>query len=149
MKSSDLDRIIKLANQIAEENAAVYGKQIKKSYIEKDFFRPDSFIRLAEGETDPSLAPPTAPTAPESTPGPGVNTKAQDNDAAGGVTLAAMARTPQGFEAYMGMLPDTRFYAPREIYRGQRVVDNARLQRALSGASDRLHQEIVDQQYKK
>lgn len=74
MKSSDLDRIIKLANQIAEENASVYGKQIKKSYIEKDFFRPDSFIRLAEGETDPSLEPPTPPSAPEPTPGSGTVT---------------------------------------------------------------------------
>jgi hypothetical protein len=55
MKSSDLNRLIKIANQIAEENASVYGKQIKKSYIEKDYFRPDSFIRLAEEETpDPT-----------------------------------------------------------------------------------------------
>ena len=67
----------------------------------------------------------------------------------GGVSIAAIARTPQGFESYMSMLPDSRFYDPREIYRGQRVVDNARVQRALSGASDRLHQQMVDQQYKK
>jgi hypothetical protein len=95
--------------------------------------------------------PQPAPTQPqpESAPGPAVNSRAPDNEAAGGVSIAAMARTPQGFESYMSMLPDSRFYDPREIYRGQRVVDNARVQRALSGASDRLHQQMVDQQYKK
>lgn len=93
--------------------------------------------------------PRAAETQSESAPGPAVNSQARDNDAAGGVTLAAMARTPQGFEAYMGAVPDARFYDPREIYRGQRVVDNARVQRALSGASDRLHQQMVDQQYRK
>ena len=93
--------------------------------------------------------PRTAEQPSEAAPGPAVNTRAQDNDAAGGVSIAAIARTPQGFEAYMSMLPDSAFYAPKEIYRNQRVVDNARVQRALSGASDRLHQQMVDQQYKK
>ena len=78
-----------------------------------------------------------------------VNTRVQDNDAAnGGVTLAAMAKQPQGFQAYMTALPDSAFYAPKEIYKNQRVVDNARAQRLLSGASDRLHQEMVESQYK-
>lgn len=91
----------------------------------------------------------TSESQPESAPGPAVNTQARDNDAAGGVSIAAMARTPVGFESYMGIMPDTKFYDPKEIYRGQRVVDNARVQRALSGASDRLHQEMVDQQYRR
>jgi hypothetical protein len=47
MKSSDLNRIIKVANQIAEENASVYEKQITKSYVEKEIFRPDSFIKIS------------------------------------------------------------------------------------------------------
>lgn len=93
------------------------------------------------------------PRLPEVTqdtkPGPAVNTQARDNDAASGVNIAAMARTPQGFEAYMGVVPDTKFYDPKEIYRGQRVVDNARVQRAMSGASDRIHQDMVNQQYRK
>lgn len=79
--------------------------------------------------------------------GPAVKRNVKDNDAAGGVTLASIARQPIGFEAYMGVLQDRPFYPPKEIYRGQRVVDNARAQRALSGASDRLHQQMVDQQY--
>lgn len=90
----------------------------------------------------PMMPPPTpAPT------GPSVNTRVKDNDAAGGVTIASIARQPQGFELYMGGMTDRPFYAPKEIYRGQRNVDNARAQRMLSGASDRLHQEMVDLQY--
>lgn len=88
-----------------------------------------------------------APLAPAPT-GPSVNTKAKDNDAAGGVSLASIAKQPQGFELYMGGMVDRPFYAPKEIYKGQKVVDNARAQRLLNGASDRLHQQMVDQQYK-
>jgi hypothetical protein len=79
--------------------------------------------------------------------GPTVNQKAQDNDAVGGVSIAQMARTPVGFEAYNIALKDVAFYAPREIYRNQRTVDNARALRQLG--SDRLHQEMVDQQYRR
>ena len=45
----------------------------------------------------------------------------------------------------MVALTDANFYAPKEIYRNQRTVDNARALRQL--ASDRLHQQMVDQQY--
>jgi hypothetical protein len=44
------------------------------------------------------------------------------------------------------IMPDVAFYAPREIYRNQVNVDNTRLLRGLG--SDRLHQEMVNQQYK-
>lgn len=76
-----------------------------------------------------------------------VNRNAPNNELAGGVSLDSMARTPQGFEAYMAGLVDRPFYAPREIYRGQRTVDNARAERFLNGASDALHQRMVEQQY--
>jgi len=79
--------------------------------------------------------------------GPTVNQKAQDNDAAGGVSIAQMARIPVGFEAYNIALKDVAFYAPKEIYRNQRTVDNARALRQLG--SDRLHQEMVEQQYRR
>lgn len=85
----------------------------------------------------------------ESKQGPSVNKNVKDNDAAGGVTIAAIAKQPIGYELYMGNLQDAQFYAPKEIYRNQRVVDNARAQRLLNGASDRLHQEMVDLQYNK
>lgn len=83
----------------------------------------------------------------ESKSGSSVNKNAKDNDAAGSVTIAAIAKQPIGYELYMGAMQDAPFYAPKEIYRNQRVVDNARAQRLLSGASDRLHQELVDLQY--
>jgi hypothetical protein len=72
----------------------------------------------------------------------------QPNELAGRVDIASMATQPAGYQAYSMMMPDVAFYAPREIYRNQRTVDNARAQRLLQGASDRLHQTMVDQQYK-
>jgi hypothetical protein len=74
-----------------------------------------------------------------------VKSNVQDNDAAAGVSIASIARTPVGFNTYMVALTDANFYAPKEIYRNQRTVDNARALRQL--ASDRLHQQMVDQQY--
>ena len=77
-----------------------------------------------------------------------VNRNVQPNELAGQVDLAPMATQPAGFQTYSFVLTDAQFYAPREIYRNQRTVDNARAQRMLQGASDRLHQIMVDQQYK-
>ena len=79
--------------------------------------------------------------------GPAVNQKAQDNDAAGGVSITQLARLPAGYEVYNVSLKDVAFYAPKEIYRNQKTVDNVRALRSL--ASDRLHQEMVDQQYRR
>ena len=75
-----------------------------------------------------------------------VNRNVQPNDLAGGVDLAAMTLQPKGFEAYSFTLRDAAFYEPKEVYKGQTVIDNARALRQLS--SDRLHKEMVDQQYK-
>lgn len=75
-----------------------------------------------------------------------VNKNAQPNELAGRVDIASMATQPAGYQAYSMMIPDVAFYAPREIYRNQVNVDNARLLRGLG--SDRLHQEMVNQQYR-
>jgi hypothetical protein len=77
-----------------------------------------------------------------------VNRNVQPNDLAGGVDLTAMATVPQGFNAYSFMIKDAAFYEPKEVYKNQKTVDNVRLLRGLTGGSDRLHQEMVDQQYK-
>jgi len=77
--------------------------------------------------------------------GPAVNQKAQDNDAAGGVSITQLARLPAGYEVYNVSLKDVAFYAPKEIYRNQKTIDNVRALRSL--ASDRLHQQMVEQQY--
>lgn len=71
----------------------------------------------------------------------------QSNELAGGVDIAAMATQPKGFDVYaLTIMKDSSFYAPKDIYGNQKTIDNARALRQLS--SDRLHQELVDQQYK-
>ena len=75
-----------------------------------------------------------------------VNRNVQPNDLAGGVDIATMATTPAGFNAYSIVLRDTAFYEPKEIYKGQRVVDNVQVLRQMS--SDSLHKRMVDMQYK-
>jgi hypothetical protein len=66
-----------------------------------------------------------------------------------GASLTAMAAVPQGYSAYsVQIIAQTPFYAPKEVYRNQRIVDNDNIRRGLNGRSDRLHQEIVDSQYK-
>jgi hypothetical protein len=76
-----------------------------------------------------------------------VNKNAQSNELAGGVDIAAINRLPVGFQNYSFMLTDAQFYAPKEIYRNQINVDNARALRQLS--SDRLHQQLIEQQYRR
>jgi hypothetical protein len=76
-----------------------------------------------------------------------VKSNVQDNDAAVGVSINSIARTPVGFNTYLIALNDAAFYSPKEIYRNQKTVDNVRALRQL--ASDRLHQEMVDLQYRK
>ena len=74
--------------------------------------------------------------------------KKQPNEAAaGGVSMDSFAKAPAGFDAYQTQLADASFYAPKEIYKGQVNVDNRRAMRALG--SDRLHQEMVRQQYRR
>jgi len=75
-----------------------------------------------------------------------VNRNVQPNDLAGSVDIASMATTPAGFNAYSIVLRDTAFYEPKEIYKGQRVVDNVQVLRQMS--SDSLHKRMVDSQYK-
>lgn len=44
-------------------------------------------------------------------------------------------------------LRDAAFYAPREIYRGQQTVDNRQALRGLG--TDQLHQQMIDQQWRR
>lgn len=96
------------------------------------------------------LATPPQP-APESNQkaGPSVRRGGAVEGMEGGPDPAALARAPLDFNQYLNsQLKDAQFYQSREIYRGQRTVDNARAQRFLNGASDVLHQRMVDQQYR-
>ena len=75
-----------------------------------------------------------------------VKANTPDNDLANGVSLTQLAVAPTNYNQYLNLvLRDAVFYPPREVYRNQRTVDNARALRQLS--SDRLHKQMVDQQY--
>jgi hypothetical protein len=63
------------------------------------------------------------------------------------VVIQAMGFTP-GFDAYSFIMPDGVGYKPFAIYKDQKTVDNTRMLRGLTGASDRLHTQMVDAQYK-
>lgn len=80
--------------------------------------------------------------------GPAVNRNAQDNDVASGVNISKMALAPAGYGDYLNFtLKDAAFYAPKEVYRNQRNVDNARALRQMM--SDTKHREMVEQQYRR
>ena len=78
--------------------------------------------------------------------GSSVNRNVQPNDLANGVDVASMAVQPRGFELYSFVIKDSTFYPPKEVYKNQNIVDNIRVLRQLG--SDRLHQEMVNLQYK-
>ena len=69
-----------------------------------------------------------------------------NNELAGNITIESIAKQPANYSQYFFMMPDVAFYAPKEIYKNQTVTDNVRLLRGLG--SDRLHQEMVNRQYK-
>jgi len=77
-----------------------------------------------------------------------VNRNVQPNELAGRVDIASIATQPKGFDVYATLIiKDADFYAPKDIYGNQRTIDNARALRLLS--SDRLHQEMIDLQYRR
>jgi hypothetical protein len=85
------------------------------------------------------------PTASAFT-GPSVKFNTQDNDIASGVNISQIARVLVGFDVYQNLaIREIAFYQPREIYRGQRTVDNVRALRNLG--QDAKHQQMIDQQY--
>jgi hypothetical protein len=64
-----------------------------------------------------------------------------------GLVIAAMGFNP-GFDAYNNVImKDASFYRPFTIYGGQRTVDNRSAASGLFGSTDRLHNQMVDQQY--
>jgi hypothetical protein len=76
-----------------------------------------------------------------------VNTNVQPNELAGNTGVETLGTGPTNFAAYTNfVLKDGNFYEPKEVYKNQTVVDNRRALRQL--ASDRLHKEMVEMQYK-
>ena len=63
------------------------------------------------------------------------------------LVMAAIAFNP-AFDVYSSIvMKDVSFYKPFTIYGGQKNVDNARIGRRLFGATDQLHNEMVQSQY--
>ena len=59
-----------------------------------------------------------------------------------------MTTAPIGYSDYLTLaMRDVAFYAPKEVYRNQRNVDNARALRQMT--SDNKHKEMVEMQYAK
>jgi hypothetical protein len=80
------------------------------------------------------------------TVGPSVNKNVGNNEVAGGVDINKMALAPTGYGDYMNFtLKDAAFYAPKEVYRNQRNVDNARALRQMT--NDSKHREMIEMQY--
>jgi hypothetical protein len=77
-----------------------------------------------------------------------VKKNVQNNEAAGNVTIESIAKQPANYAQYFTVIPDVAFYTPKEIYKNQKTVDNVRTLRGLQGGSERLHQEMVNSQYK-
>ena len=60
-----------------------------------------------------------------------------------------MAEVP-GFGQYMeAKIPDVPFYKAEDIYKRATIQDNARALRQLNQRSDRIHREMVDEQYRR
>ena len=104
--------------------------------------RTNPLTELVEGRTV------VQPNTTNTVSGSSVNQNAGDNDAAGGVNIGKMAVAPTGYGDYLNFtLKDAAFYAPREVYRNQRTVDNARALRQLT--NDSRHRDMVEQQYRR
>jgi hypothetical protein len=76
-----------------------------------------------------------------------VKNKGSVSELAGGVDLTKLTVAPPGYNAYLTMaIKDTPFYEIKEVYKNQINVDNVRALRQMS--SDRLHQQLINLQYK-
>ena len=124
------------------------GRQSQQTQIEIPTLEGIRFGNRSPVEEAMESRPVMPQTNTGSQQGDSVKKNVQNNEAAGNVSIESIARQPVGYAQYFGMMPDVAFYSPKEIYRNQKTVDNVRVMRGLSGGSDRLHQEMVNQQYK-
>lgn len=76
-----------------------------------------------------------------------INKNAIDNEVSNGVQIAKMSVVPNGYDSYLVTIKDVAFYAPTEVYRNQKVIDNVRVMRQLS--NDDRHRQLLEQQYRR
>ena len=138
--------------EIKENNQSVPIFSQSQTIFNNNDFQTSESQKLLTDKTNPINqileSKPEIQSSSSVQPKTSVNTNASDNEIAGGVNIGKMATSPVGYNQYLNlMIADASFYAPKEIYKGQRNVDNVRALRSMS--SDRLHQEMVNQQYRK
>lgn len=141
---------VNIQQQIFQTNTTTPNIELERKIETRE--NQSNSVNFISDRTNPiadliSDSKPMVPSTQTQTSTQQVKSNVQDNDAAAGVSIASIARTPVGFNSYMVALSDGNFYTPKEIYRNQKTVDNVRALRQL--ASDRLHQEMVDQQYRR
>lgn len=147
LSSQQTDRAslsLQQSNQSARSDVSEAARQAvtEETSESKQLLSVTSPVALLSNSQLPTLISPTAQQ--EST----VKKDVELNDAAGGRDISSIAKQPPGFDAYSTFtLKDIAFYKPEEVYKNQVNVDNARALRQLS--SDRLHNEMVEQQYKR
>lgn len=118
-----------------------------KPITEVESVKSEGFKLGGQSALDMLIEKPAVSTQqPTSTGNETVKKTVADNEAAAGMTIASIATQPTGYDAYFSVLKDAVFYAPKEVYQNQRVIDNQRVLRQLS--NDRLHQQLTEQQYK-
>lgn len=134
----------------ATQTQSLFATGTSGSIVETNFAINSNFLTDRSNPInniiEQRLQAPGASTS--STTGPSVNTRASDNEAAGSVSIATMAVAPAGYGDYLNFtMRDAAFYAPREVYRNQRNVDNQRALRQLT--NDSRHRDMVEQQYRR
>lgn len=146
--NSVIDVSISSSVETAQLERSLGGLTITGAVSEENRSSPIRSTALAQASVNSSTS--VSSTSVDQTAERTLNTTSQISDLGEGASFSGLSRPPAGFSAYTAtQLRDAQFYAPREIYRGQVNVDNARASRLLNGASDRLHRDMVDQQYRR
>ena len=146
-RTTDDDRMRSQAiSQAADALQAVIDTTVNTSVSEEALDREAAAKDTDAAELAEMAVTPEAPPEPVAPQGPAVRRGGQVEGMEGGADINSLAAAPADFNDYLSQqLQDAQFYASKDIYRGQRNVDNARALRGLG--TDRLHQEMVNQQY--
>ena len=131
--------------QTSLQNSSVTTQSVESYAVSPQNFLTDKSNPLTDIVEGKNTVPQNSAIA---TTGPTVNRNTSDNEVAGGVDINKMALAPVGYGDYLSLtLRDAAFYAPKEVYKNQRNVDNARVLRLLT--NDSKHKEMVEMQYGK
>jgi len=128
-------------NQVLTKNTEVKKENTKEE-------KKDSGTQVEKPKTNTARA---AAVAAATKPDPATQTQSEkefeQTVASQNAAVATLSLVP-GFSAYTNaLIPDTNALLMRRQY-DKPVVDNARAMRQLNGASDRLHQEMINEQYR-